>query len=129
MLYLEGGHRQYAYMGRGILVQRVVVDLSNCKYGKRRTEEADMRGAQKIPPSAVFGLKSVWHLLGSWDICIQGAMRRAIMKNPLEFARMSFLGIFRDGLAFPKAEALRAICTGLSHFMVRAEYALTRPPA
>lgn len=44
-------------------------------------------------------------------------MRYTIMNNPLEFARMSFWGIFRDGLAFPKAEALRAIYTGLSQFV------------
>ena len=49
MLYLEGGHRQYAYMGRGILVQRVVVDLSNCKYGKRRTEERRHERGAKNP--------------------------------------------------------------------------------
>ena len=44
-------------------------------------------------------------------------MRYTIMNNPLELARMPFWGIFRDGLAFPKAEALRAIGTGLSQFV------------
>lgn len=37
--------------------------IANMESAARKN--AGMRGAQKIPPSAVFGLKSVWHPLGS----------------------------------------------------------------
>ena len=54
MLYLEGSHRQYVLMGQGILVQRVALDLSNCKYEKRRTEERRHERGVKNPAQRGF---------------------------------------------------------------------------